>query len=263
MITPMLAATSLANLDEIEYPVYVSPKFDGIRCIVKDGVAYSRTGKFIPNHHIQVMLRELPIGATYDGELMVDGGFSEVQSAVMSRERVPHFTYHVFDRVMNKPFEYRYLEVAFNLDLDADNVKVVDHKLVESKEEAVAIYNDYLAQGYEGMMVRSPDSPYKHGRSTIKEGYLLKVKEFKDSEAEVVGINWLVDKHGTVKEGVLGSLSVKKDDITFNIGSGFTQEQRESFDESVIGKYVTYQYQEIASKGSPRFPIFLHFREKE
>ena len=44
-----------------------------------------------------------------------------------------------------------------------------------------------LDDGYEGLMLRAPDGPYKFGRSTVKENTLLKVKNFLDDEAEVIG----------------------------------------------------------------------------
>ena len=43
-----------------------------------------------------------------------------------------------------------------------------------------------LAEGYEGVMIRTPDSPYKCGRSTEREGWLLKIKRFEDDEAVVL-----------------------------------------------------------------------------
>ena len=43
-----------------------------------------------------------------------------------------------------------------------------------------------LSDGYEGVMVRTPDSPYKCGRSTEREGWLLKIKRFDDAEAVIL-----------------------------------------------------------------------------
>ena len=54
----------------------------------------------------------------------------------------------------------------------------------------------------------------------------------------------------------------------FNIGSGFTMEQRFMlFDQSVkghlLGRTVEFKYQEEGMLDKPRFPIFLRFRNPE
>ena len=42
-IKPLLACEE--PLDDVKFPVYVSTKLDGIRCLIIDGVAYSRSLK--------------------------------------------------------------------------------------------------------------------------------------------------------------------------------------------------------------------------
>jgi DNA ligase-1 len=49
-----------------------------------------------------------------------------------------------------------------------------------------ALEEDFLSHGYEGVMLRDPNGPYKHGRSTLREGFLMKLKQFTDGEAVVV-----------------------------------------------------------------------------
>ena len=68
------------------------------------------------------------------------------------------------------------------------NVRVVPQVLVHNEEELRAFEEKCLAEGYEGAMVRSLEGPYKCGRSTVKEGYLLKVKRFEDGEAEILEV---------------------------------------------------------------------------
>jgi len=54
----MLAAK--ATLESVKYPVYVSPKLDGIRCLVENGVCYSRKWKPLPNKQLQEWASALP-----------------------------------------------------------------------------------------------------------------------------------------------------------------------------------------------------------
>lgn len=100
----------------------------------------------------------------------------------------------------------------------------------------------------EGLMIKDPNSSYEPKRSNL----LLKVKQFDDTEATVIGHN-----KGTGRcSGMLGALQVKMDNgITFKIGSGFNDSQRNK--PPKIGSRVTFKYQGVSKSGTPRFPIFL------
>jgi DNA ligase 1 len=65
----MLSGKCPKDLTGIKYPILASPKLDGIRCIMINGVAMSRTLKPIPNLYVQERLKNLPNGL--DGELIV------------------------------------------------------------------------------------------------------------------------------------------------------------------------------------------------
>ena len=96
---PMLSG-KLSSLDKLFFPCYCTPKFDGIRCLIKDGVAVSRTLKPIRNKHVQAMLKGLPDGL--DVELMLEytANFSEIYSAILLEDGEPKFSYLVFDYLM-------------------------------------------------------------------------------------------------------------------------------------------------------------------
>ena len=65
---PMLAAP-VTDIELLNYPVLASPKLDGIRCVVIDGVAYSRSLKPIPNEEIQKFFSSGKYDG-FDGELI-------------------------------------------------------------------------------------------------------------------------------------------------------------------------------------------------
>jgi DNA ligase-1 len=155
-----------------------------------------------------------------------------------------------------------------------------------NREDAILTWEEsYLATGYEGVMLRHPDGPYKHGRSTAKEAWLLKVKRFVDAEAKVIGFSEAQHnaneakrnelgqlersshKAGKVGKQTLGALMVKdlKTGVEFDIGTGFTADQRHllwCIGENLIGKVVKYKSQPTGVKDKPRFPVFLGFRDK-
>ena len=59
-----------ADFKKLVYPVYASPKLDGIRCSIVDGKALSRSLKAIPNAHISRLL-SCPELDGLDGELII------------------------------------------------------------------------------------------------------------------------------------------------------------------------------------------------
>lgn len=286
MIKKPMLATAIKDLDDISFPVYASPKIDGIRCVIKDGIPLSRSFKKIPNRHISRCLKGLPDGL--DGELITGSNFQEATSGIMTESGSPDFTYFVFDYVKDdpqKPYVDRMKDLK-NLTLSQTFIKLVQDRKIENKKELEEYEEKALADGFEGVMIRSPDGPYKFGRSSVKEGYLLKLKRMEDSEAEVVGFEEMMtnknkakknelgytarssSKSGMKPANTLGKLIVKdlKTGIQFGIGSGLNQTQRKEIWENkpqYIGKIVKYKYQAIGVKDAPRIPIFVGFRSKE
>ena len=217
MFKPMLASNAPR---EVRFPVYVSPKIDGIRAVVHEGVVKSRTMKDIPNRYVQHYLAcsdlewldgELTVGAAYDRNVM-----QRTMSGVMSRDGEPDFTFWVFDTFCETSRTYterlknlESLEQYWTLQQMAlPRVKILKQTLVHSEQELNEYEVETLAQGYEGVMLRSPLGPYKQGRSTPTEGYLSKLKRFSDAEAVVVGKDELI-RNGNVPGGTLGALRVR------------------------------------------------------
>ena len=114
----------------------------------------------------------------------------------------------------------------------------------------------------------------------------MKIKRFEDSEAVIVGFEELLINNnepftgelGQTKRqhlqenksagGTLGALVVRdiKTDIKFNIGTGFTDQDRECIwanRHNSLGDIVKYKYQPHGSVEKPRSPVFLGFRGKE
>ena len=287
MIKPMLGIA--VDTTKLVFPIYASPKLDGIRVIIKDNQVLSRNGKLIPNVFIQSLLKSYH---GLDGELIVGhpthpNVFQLTTSGVMSIEGTPNVCLYVFDCwYAEGGIDTRYNEVLkITRNSSKADIEVVPQIIINSLEELYKFEEDCLAKGYEGVMLRYPNAPYKNGRSTVKEGALLKLKRFSDSEAYILGMEPLLRNHNEptknalghtersshiynkVADDLLGALNVKDihTGIEFSIGSGFTEEQRrEIWNKQVelIGSIVKYKYFEVGVKDKPRFPIFLGFRDK-
>ncbi len=287
MIKPMLGIA--VDTTKLVFPIYASPKLDGIRVIIKDNQVLSRNGKPIPNVFIQSLLKSYH---GLDGELIVGhpthpNVFQLTTSGVMSIEGTPNVRLYVFDCwYAEGGIDARYDEVLkITRSSSIADIEVVPQIIINSLEELYEFEEDCLAKGYEGVMLRYPNAPYKNGRSTVKEGALLKLKRFSDSEAYILDMEPLLRNHNEptknalghtersshihnkVADDLLGALNVKDihTGVEFSIGSGFTEEQRrEIWNKQVelIGSIVKYKYFEVGVKDKPRFPIFLGFRDK-
>lgn len=296
---PMLAAT-LKDGDEskLEFPLLASPKLDGVRCILKDGVALSRTFKLIPNRHVQEFLSNLPKNLILDGELIVGSPCDQnvmqsTSSGIMTRDGIPNFRYYVFDHIPeinNTPFKERYMELEGYMggldNLLASRVSLLKQSIIMSMEDLIAYEEFCIKAGYEGIMIRGLKSPYKFGRATLREGYLIKLKRFLDAEASIIGINELMhneneldhDNFGYAKRSsmqgnlrpgnTMGSIRVKdlESGLEFDIGTGFDSELRKNIwgNRHELMKYATiikYKYFPSGIKTLPRFPVFLGFRD--
>jgi len=281
--TPMLACSKQPDLTKLSYPLLASSKLDGIRCIIKDSVVLSRTLKPIPNRSIQQALAGIPYGL--DGELMVPGDYSSVESAVMSEDGTPAFMYFVFDCFDNKDSSYlaRHKDLVRKVeDLNNPYVQILEQLLIVSAEEAIRYYNVSVEAGYEGIILRHRLAPYKYGRSTLKQEWMLKVKPVNDTEAIIVDFEELMhndnvstidargytvrskEQSGLCNSNMLGSLVCKdKSGTIVFIGSGFTNAQREEIwnrKDFYVGKQITFKYQDRMASGAYRFPVFKGFR---
>lgn len=292
---PLLAAkTTDADLKHLKFPVLVSPKIDGIRACVVNGKLMSRSMKPIPNEYTQALFgRAVETLEGMDGELVVGKPsdrnlMQQTTSGVMSKKGVPSVSYHVFDK-WNRDgiFTWRtsvadthaYLANKFH----QIPIQYVRHQVVNSYDELIRIEEEFLCIGYEGLMIRDPNGIYKQGRSTIREGILLKVKRFIDAEATVVGYEPLMrnlnpafaDERGYTKrsshqdnkvaDSLLGTLLVQdmQSGVCFSVGSGFTEQQRRDLWQqrnTLAGRIVKYKSLPIGVKDKPRIPIFLGFR---
>jgi DNA ligase-1 len=282
---PMLAALC-EDITKLHYPVIASPKLDGIRALVLNGQLVSRTLKPIPNRHVQKLFSALPEGT--DGELIMGPAnqdpYRRTVSAVMSEDGEPDVTYFVFDNFLIKGgFKERFDSIVKLKSWG--NVEVVLHEKINNAESLEDFESEAIEMGFEGAMIRDPNGPYKFGRSTAKEGYLLKLKRYRDSDAKIIGTYELMhngneattnalgrterSSHQANKTGLgsLGGFELRDihSSVEFRCGTGLTQNDRETLwdtREELIGKIIKYKFFPTGSKEKPRHPVFLGFRSK-
>lgn len=287
-----LLAVKVDDIEALPYPVMVSPKIDGIRCCILtadtgDVLAVTRKLKAIPNTYIREVLSDSAF-LNLDGEIItytddIADDFNTIQSKVMSKDGTPDFAFWVFDRFArpDQPFAERIAQAEQQLECNdvvniLHHIEIADARALREYEQAM------LKAGAEGVMIRDPQGRYKYGRSTVNEAILLKMIRRDRAEAVVVGVEEEMANHNTaeldergytkrstrkegrVGKGVLGKFVcewVHDRSVRFEVGTGFTAEQREVFfDESYMGVEITVEYRGLGPNGRPRFPTFVGFR---
>lgn len=278
--------------DQMSYPLLASPKLDGVRCHIIGGHAVSRNLSLFKNEHVQRMFGRSDFNAI-DGELMVgdptdEDVFRRTQSVTSSHNAdCSNLRLFVFDDFSDprRPFSDRY-KIACRRVVGRAQLMKVPHTLIHNAEELGEYEAGAVGEGYEGIMTRSLAGPYKFGRSTTNEEYLLKVKRFEDSEAVIDAADELQrnnnektlvqsrkakrnhQKAGMVPAGIMGALVVRDihTGVGFNIGTGFDAAERVELWQryksgDLVGKVVKYRYFPTGGKDKPRFPSFVGFRD--
>lgn len=275
-------------MKKVRYPVLATIKLDGIRALKSD-ILYSRTLELIPNRSIQERAFCLPSGL--DMELWdYNLSFNDIQSIVMSEshpdsEKIKFFVLDKFD-YPNLGYSSR-VENIIHLQrcYDIGHCPFIFHKptLVTNADSLFTFERDTINQYGEGICFRSFNAPYKNGRSTLKEQYLVKLSRFVRTEVEIVGFieqmkNANGEKRnnvgamkrescavGMVPKNTLGALVVKNNvGIIFFVGTGFDAALGKKIWENrveYIGRTITIKSKAHNEKYKPRTPVFVGFRD--
>lgn len=275
-----------AEDDKLVFPLLASPKLDGVRASVENATLLSRSLKPFANKYTQALFSSNRLHGL-DGEFILGQPTApdvcrQTTAALARIEGSPALSLWVFDDWslgFDAPFSDRLLAAKERVsDIEDLPVTYLMHTEIRNALQLEEMEDEYVTAGYEGLMIRALRGRYKHGRSTAKEGWLLKVKRYEDAEAEVIGIEeemhnaneaktsevgrtkrsthaaGLVGK-GTVGALVCRGLGGRFDGVQFNIGSGLSAADRARKD--WVGKVVRYKYFAVGVKDKPRHPVLI------
>lgn len=300
---PMLAASLLDPETEhtdtsvyeamckMRYPVLATLKKDGIRGLRLNGTILSRRLKQIPNKSI--CERGLIMPGGMDFELWNRGlDYNTVQSIVMSKEHPLWLgiEFHLLDWFLPKNPDATYqcridAIKQWMRDSPTETVKFEEPTWCDNPDQLFAFEKWAIEDEGEGICFRTPGSPYKFGRSTLKEQYLVKVSRFSRDEATVVGFNeQMANANPTVRDrtgkmdrshcidklvgkGVLGAFVVTNtagQTFTIGTGVGLTDKWRQyiwEHKDEFMGRKLTYKTKAHGTKILPRSPVFVGWRK--
>jgi len=268
---PMLALGYEKRKHDIKFPCFVQPKLDGIRCIAEisggEVVYTSRKEKeFTTLAHLtkDIISMAKGIGSPLDGEIYVheELTFQEVTAAVKKlRDNTAKLKYYIYD-IMNENMSFSertsLLHTAFD-GQDYSNLVLVPTYEVNDEEEIKKYHEQFIQDGYEGIIIRNKDGKYKI-KHRSKD--LQKWKYFKDDEYEIVG-----GKEAT--GGDEGTVIFRCKTATgdeFDVRPRGTRELRRKWlseIENIKGAMLTVRYQNLSDDGIPRFPVGISIRDYE
>ena len=277
--TLAMLAQPTPKIDRVDFErnVVQQAKLDGVRCLFTKNGAYTRRGnKFMNVAHLEAQLFDFfqaNPDVVLDGELYnhkLKNDFEKIISLVRKTVNITFddrteaaglVEYHIYDVVQDQDYLSRAKFIRDNVGEDLPKIKLVPSYFVDDELDVEERNQWFLDQGYEGSMIRQCNFGYESKRSYS----LIKVKQFIDFEAEVIGF---VEGKGKL-EGKLGKFVMRRLDNGKEFGapaSGHTHAQRQELwenREQFMGTEWTVEAFEFTKSGAPRFPVLKAQRNYE
>ena len=297
--TQVPGKTIKEQAENLPLPLIASYKLDGIRCIFKEGNMYSCSLKNIPNeklHERFALLKRF----SKDNDVILDGElyapsipFNELSGVCrrLSSELPNDLSFYCFDYLQtshgqeDSPFFERKINLIYTEDkIGCEYFKVVDQISLNTAEEVVSYFNEAIAFGCDGLILRDPEGQYKYGRASLREGLIFKLKPYRSFEGKVIGIIQATKVNPLAKKkinklGYSETSKKKKDRILIEsscailvLHEGFSlkvmlamtdKEKREIWRNRAryVGRWAEYKGLEIGMKDLPRHPVWLRWRD--
>ena len=243
--------------------IFAQPKYKGLRCRVDwfrgEPVLLSSYGhEFKYLEHIKDSLKQFSDSMIpFDGELYVHGWSQERLNSATKRKvnKNPdseHLQFHIFDIQWEEKSQWfrthQLNEFKENKFFDGTPLKVVPTSVIY-QEDWLPLMNEYVQEGYEGIILRNPIALYAAKRSVG----LIKVKPTEEDEYKIIDVLEAISLEGNPK-GMVGAFSVQDNEgIVFSVGAGkLKHKERERLWKGrgdLIGKMLVTKHEPDKTKG--------------
>lgn len=317
--SPFLLPNDEIDLTLLEYPYLCSAKLDGCRLLVKQGTIVTRSLKSLPNKQLNEKfdpLRKFSEENNFilDGEIFISNvPFQFIVSCFMTedyddmkaikkwtklcqehdyfisrKEMLDKLKFYMFDGIKvphyDEPFGMRYINNVNKWSKEFPNlIEEVKHNVVNTVKDVEKQFEEALSEGYEGLVLRNPASPYKFGRATVKENSAYKIKPWVTTESKIIDIVQATvvneDVEKTITELGRSRTSKKQNDrhtidkanafvVNFegkelSVPIAMPDEMKKyiwNHQDEYIGKFVEYKFLKIGMKDLPRIPKMIRMR---
>ena len=267
---PMLALKYEDRKHDVEWPAYVQPKLNGVRCLIERVggtiIFHSRGAKQFTtlSHLVPDCLAVMKDGDMLDGELYNHGEitFQELVSLIKNGKntdpaRVARYVkFWNYDRVVDAPFYMRSASLTAQ-----GSIVLVPTYPVTGEHEMRKYHGMFVQQGFEGTMVRSGGAePY---RLKYRSPSLLKVKDFQTEEFLIVGAEEGAGKSEGQAVFVCQTSNGKKFGCRCKGTDDSRREQWSNRNEYINKKVLTVKFQSWSDEGIPVFPVGECIRDYE
>jgi|TARA_R110000823_G_scaffold7017_4_gene25957 ATP-dependent DNA ligase len=266
-----MSAVALKALQDVPCgDLFLQNKYNGHRCmIINDAgknIAYSKSGKIIDS--IPEILEEIniPEGVILDGELYHHGTALQTISSWVRKhqDNSKLLTFVCFDAVIEGSFERRY-EFLKRLDLNANCKRVVlaPTARLYGKFNVLPLLKKALSEGYEGLMIRQPDSEYLDGQRSKKA--IMKVKRRSTGDSFILDDEFLVTNIIPSVDGWGRLVCETEQGVKFTISAPGTHQEKKQIlidKEKYIGKHIRVEFEEYTKSKKPREAVAVSWREK-
>lgn len=280
------SGNSSKSASGIIFPCIAEPKYDGNRCISyrdNGGKVHllSRNGLelcFMDSIRTELglLFGSMSSNLYLDGEIYCDNlTFNEINGLTNKTKslnetelrQMNNLKYYIFDSFIpdktDEPIEKR-KERIDNMFSSVDGNKTshlvkVKGNIVNTSEEAAKLHDEFVAKGYEGLMLKNMGAPYEMNKRSKN---MQKYKVFDDDEFTVIGFKEGVGENkGLVVWACKSNISDEVFDVK-PIGPDSLLKQYYIDGAKYIGKSLTVKYQGFTDdkRGIPRFPIGKDFR---
>lgn len=176
--------------------LYVMTKYDGVRCIVEDGIVKGKSLLKIPNKNVQAMYGKEEFEGKEFEIIVTDanGNYDPINSCrhttafINMHNKKEHHKCILIDNyhLGEFPFEDR----LANLEMFAASnpqFQLPDYIIATTIEEVLHYEEGLLKNDQEGIVIRNPALTYKEGKSS-PEGEFLRIKRFISEEAIIMDV---------------------------------------------------------------------------
>jgi len=262
------------KLEDLEYPMYAQIKYDGraIMSVKQNGKIYHLTsGGKKWESYINYIPDTAPDGV-YIGEFLGNGKgkLGDRRETAIERTFVTNTTKGIKNNTLYKVVYYDYIDIEdFEegvsksryadrlpiLTLNLDKNVVVSTAVIYDEKNVKDFFNYALSQGYEGIMLKSPNLEWDKSSKRVKG--MVKMKDRKTGDfmvsKEIEGINRLKGKIGALE------LVDAYGRVVGKVGSGLSDEERSKWG-FFKGKIVEVEYEQILN-GHLIQPTFVRVRD--
>lgn len=272
----------------LRVPFGASRKFDGVRCIAhrqtsaaREVLLTSRLGKPFSNlqrirEHCSLLLPRDPL-VLLDGELYSHSvPFNAISGCVRSKAPSSYdsqMEFYIFDRVRSdhpeEPYSSR-IEALHQLEEQYHRlipnpldrvIKFEGFEVVSRHDDVKCFHDRYVAEGYEGVILRNLDGPYLFKN---RSNDVQKYKTFEDREFRITGFK---EGNGSDAGCIILECGTERGE-TFDVRPRGSLEWRRGMflrGAELVGKQLTVRYQKTGLEdGSlPRFPVGIDIRDYE